>query len=226
MGRSSHTVTGGIWALSAVLALGLGAAVRADGVETRDFSTYIDGASAGAYRMTITRKEDGSITMAGEANIKVTKLGITGYSYTYKGTEVWANRRLVSFESKTDDDGTKYNVRATAEKNGIRLTVNGNDRMVRSDVWITSYWQLLEARRRDKSIPLLDADEGRTLTGAMRDVGIERITIAGQVCNCAHYRITGPNTVDAWYDGQDRLVRQEWQEKGHKVQMVLTSVKR
>ena len=226
MGRIAYAVTGGIWALSAFLALGMGAAVRAEGVETRDFATYIDGAPVGNYRMTITRKDDGSITMTGDANIKVTKLGITGYRYTYKGTEVWSGGRLVSFESKTDDDGTKYTVRATAEKNGIRLTVNGNERMVGSDIWITSYWQLPDARRRNKSIPLLDADEGKTLTGAIREVGIEQITVAGQNCNCAHYRITGPNTVEAWYDGQDRLVRQEWDEKGHKVRMVLTSVKR
>src|SRR5262245_22322772 len=195
MGRIPYTVTPGIWALSAFLALGMGAAVRAEGVETRDFATYIDGAPVGNYRMTITRKDDGSITMTGDANIKVTKLGITGYRYTYKGTEVWSSGRLVSFESKTDDDGTKYTVRATAEKNGIRLTVNGNERMVGSDIWITSYWQLPEARRRNKSLPLLDADEGKTLTGAIREVGIEQITVARQNCNCAHYRITGPNTV-------------------------------
>jgi hypothetical protein len=226
MGRFRNALRIAVCLLSAVVATGMGATVRAENVETRDFATYIDGAAAGSYRMGITRKDDGTITMTGDASIKVTKLGITAYHYSYRGTEVWSSGRLMSFESKTDDDGTKYTVIANAEKNGLRLKVNSNERMVRPDVWITSYWQLPDPRRRDKSLPLLDADEGKTLTGALRSVGTEQITVAGQKCNCAHYRITGPVMVDAWYDGQDRLVRQEWEEKGHKVQMVLTSVKR
>jgi hypothetical protein len=226
MGCFSHGFTRAVGALGAVLAMAVGSTARAENVETRDFATSIDGAAAGSYRMTITKKDDGTTTMVGNANIKVVKLGITAYHYAYHGTETWSNGRLLGFESKTDDDGTKYTVSATAEKNGLRLKVNGNERIVRPDVWITSYWQLPEARRRDKPLALLDADEGKTLTGALRSIGTEQIMVAGQRCNCAHYRITGPLIVDAWYDGQDRLVRQEWEEKGHKVQMVLTSVKR
>jgi hypothetical protein len=226
MAWCSSGLVGRALLIGVAFAFGMEAEARAEGVETRDFATTIDGASVGQYRMTITKKDDGSLTMAGEASIKVTKLGFTVYHYTYRGTEVWSDGRLVRFESSTDDDGTKYNVNALVEKNGLRLKVNGDERMVRPDVWITSYWQLPEARRRDKSLPLLDADEGKTLNGAMRSIGTEQITVAGQACNCAHYRITGPNTVDAWFDGQDRLVRQEWEEKGHKVQMVMTRVKR
>jgi hypothetical protein len=225
MRRFLNAYASAVCALSAVLGVGLGTA-HADGVETRDFATFIDGAQVGSYRMAITRKDDGSVTTTGDASIKVTKLGVTVYHYTYRGTEVWSDGRLQSFESKTDDDGTRYTVNATAEKNGLRLKVNGNERMVRPDVWITSYWQLPEARRRDKSLTMLDADEGKTVSGSLRSLGTEQITVAGQKCNCAHYRIAGPNMVDAWYDGQDRLVRQEWEEKGHKVQMVMTSVKR
>jgi hypothetical protein len=226
MGCFLHARAGAVRALGVVFVLAVGSVARAENIEVRDFATSIDGAASGSYRMTITKKDDGAVTMVGDANIKVVKLGITAYHYTYHGTENWSNGRLLGFESKTDDDGTKYTVSATPEKNGLRLKVNGNERMVRPDVWITSYWQLPETRRRDKSLPLLDADEGKTVTGALRSIGTEQILVAGQRCNCAHYRITGPVIVDAWYDGQDRLVRQEWEEKGHKVQMVLTSVKR
>lgn len=212
--------------VSAVLVLGTGAAARAEEVETREFAAKIDGSPVGQYRMTITRTDDGSVTMACNADIKMTKLGITTYYYTYRGTEVWSNGRLTSLQSSTDDDGTKTTVTATAEKNGLRLKVNDAERMVRPDVWTTSYWQLPDAKRRAGSLALLDADDGKTLSGSIRNLGTEKITVAGQTCDCAHYRITGPNMVDAWYDGQDRLVRQEWTEKGHKVQMELTNVRR
>lgn len=212
--------------LCAVLVLGVGDAARAEEVETREFAAKIDGSPVGQYRMSITRRDDGSVAMTCTADLKMTKLGITAFHYTYRGTEVWSPDRLVSLQSDTDDDGTKTTVTATAEKTGLRLKVNGNERMVRADLWTTSYWQLPEARRRAGALPLLDVDDGKTLTGALRGLGTEQITIIGQGCKCAHYRITGPNMVDAWYDGRDRLVRQEWSEKGHKVQIELTNVRR
>jgi hypothetical protein len=226
MFRLSSRSNGGVGSFCAFLLLAVGVNARAEEVETREFAAKIDGNPVGHYRMTITRKDDGNVTMAGQADLRMTKLGITTFHYTYRGTEVWSSGRLVSFQSNTDDDGTKYTVLGNADRGGLRLKVNGVERMVRPDVWITSYWQLPEARRRNGSVPLLDADDGKTLAGAIRRLGIEPITVAGQSLDCAHYRITGPNMVDAWYDGQDRLVRQEWTEKGHKVQMELTQLQR
>ena len=222
----SFRSAGGALLVCATVVLGAEGAARADEVETRDFLIRIDGNPVGQSRMTITRREDGSVSMACEADIKMTALGITTYRYAYRGTEVWSAGRLVEFQSSTDDDGKKYSVSATADRGGLRLKVNGNERMVRPDVWVTSYWQLPDAKRRTGSLPLLDADEGKTLTGAIRSLGAEQITVANQNRACAHYRITGPNMVDAWFDGQDRLVREEWTERGRKIQMELTRVRR
>jgi hypothetical protein len=226
MFRLSSRSAGGVVFLCAVAMLGAGADAWAEEVETREFAAKIDGNSVGQYRMTITRRDDGSVTVQGEADLKMTKLGIITFHYTYRGTEVWSAGRIVKLQSNTDDDGTKYIVLGTADRGGLRLKVNSAERIVRPDVWTTSYWQLPEVRRRNGSVPLLDVDDGKTLAGAIRSLGIEPITIAGQSLDCAHYRITGPNIVDAWYDGQDRLVRQEWTEKGHKVQMHLTNLRR
>ena len=227
MVRLSSRSAGGIVFLCAVSLCGAGPSARGEEVETREFAAKIDGSAVGQYRMTITPRVDGSVTMTGEADLKMTKLGIIpAYHYTYRGTETWKSGRLTNFQSTTDDDGTKYTVAGSADRGGFRLKVNNAERIVRPDVWITSYWQLPEARRRNGSVPILDADDGKTMAGAIRHLGVEQLAIAGQTCNCAHYRITGPNMVDAWYDGQDRLVRQEWTEKGHKVQMELTTVRR
>ena len=227
MVRLSSRYAAGVVFLCAATFLGASPSARGDGVETREFAAKIDGNLVGQYRMTITPRVDGSVTMTGEADLKLTKLGIIpAYHYTYRGTETWKSGRLTNFQSSTDDDGTKYTVAGSADRGGFRLKVNNAERIVRPDVWTTSYWQLPEARRRNGSVPILDADDGKTMAGAIRHLGVEQLAIAGQSCNCAHYRITGPNMVDAWYDGQDRLVREEWTEKGHKVQMELTTVRR
>jgi Domain of unknown function (DUF6134) len=224
MARFRQALVGAIALIGATLVFGANA--RADDVEVREFVTRIDGNPVGQYRTTITRKDDDTITVIGEADVRMTKLGIPVFRYTYRGTEVWKDGRLVSLQSNTDDDGTHYRVTAAVERTGLRLKVNDTERIVRPDVWLTSYWQLPEARRRNGTLPLLDVDEGKTMTGALRHVGVEQLTLGGQTVNCSHYRITGPNMVDAWFDGQDRLVREEWVEKGRKVQIELTTVQR
>jgi hypothetical protein len=41
-----------------------------------------------------------------------------------------------------------------------------------------------------------------------------------------HYRLTGKMNIDLWYDGSERLVRQEWLEQGHKTVVELIRVRR
>src|SRR5260370_1223738 len=111
--------------LCAVLLLGVGDAARAEEVETRDFAAKIDGSPVGQYRMSITRRENGSVTMTCAADLKMTKLGITAFHYTYRGTEVWSSDRLVSLRSNADADGPKTTGTAPAETTRAPRTGKG-----------------------------------------------------------------------------------------------------
>ena len=64
------------------------------------------------------------------------------------------------------------------------------------------------------------------MTGKLTYVATEKHRVAGQEVTLNHYRITGSLNVDLWYDGNERLVRQEWMEQGHKTIMVLVRVRR
>src|SRR5262249_22595508 len=103
---------------------------------------------------------------------------------------------------------------------------NGAERMARPDVWLTTYWQLPDARRRNGPVPLLDADTGKDINGRLQFVGVEPVHVAGQMMNCAHYRVLAHVPVDVWYDGSDRLVRKEWVEDNHRAQLELMGVRR
>jgi hypothetical protein len=72
------------------------------------------------------------------------------------------------------------------------------------------------------TVPLLDSDKGQTLKGEVKRIGEESITVAGRKTPCTHYRISGDVQVNVWYDGDQRLVRQETVESGHKTVMELT----
>lgn len=213
--------------LAALLAFGaFPSQARAADVETRDFEVKVDGKPAGDAHMTFHRTDDGTITMSADTDVRVQPLPFVTYRYSYRGREVWKDGRLVKFESVCNDDNKRFAVAAVAEKENLRLRVNDQERLVRGDVWLTSYWNKPDARHHNQTIPLVDADTGRDMTAQVLYVGVEQLPVAGQVLPVHHYRLTGKVNVDLWYDGSNRLVRQNFVEQGHRTLIELVRVRR
>jgi hypothetical protein len=204
-------------------------ATHASAVETevRDFGIEVDGKNSGQYVMTITRQDDGTLSMHADASLKVKALLYT-YEYTFTGTEHWKDGRLIQMSSKCNDDGTKYDLFAEMNGQSLRLRVNGKERACRGDVWTTSYWKLADQRFHNQAVPLLDGDSGKEFVGQLQYVGVKQVTINNQPQNCYLFRVTGGpvSPIDLFYDGQHRLVRQEFTEQGKRIVFQLRSVKR
>ena len=76
-----------------MLAAGTSRATAAD-TEVREFTVTVDGKRGGQYSMTVTRQDDGSTTMFGATDIRLSYLaGLKVYTYTYRGTESWDKDR-------------------------------------------------------------------------------------------------------------------------------------
>ena len=82
------------------------ARARAADTEVREFNIQVDGKQAGQYAMTITRHDDGSETMSGQASVRV-KHVLGTYVYTYQGTERWKQGKLQELKSSCNDDGKR-----------------------------------------------------------------------------------------------------------------------
>lgn len=214
------------WTTVAVLAAFVvtGASARAADIETRDFQVFVSDKPAGEVHMTIHRQDNGIIMMRCDTDIRVPL--VIPYKYVYRGLEVWKDGRLARFDSNTDDNGRRYIVTAVAEASGIRLKVNNTERIVRPETWLSSYWCLPDSKLRAGVVPIIDADNGRDLDGKLEFVANERARIAGQEVTLNHYRVKGKSQVDLWYDGTERLVRQEWVEQGHRTVVELVRVRR
>jgi hypothetical protein len=202
--------------------LALSAPARAADSEVRTFAISVDGTKSGDYKMTIATKDDGTVTMSGQADVNVKVLLVTAYSYSYNGVEVWKDGRLQRFESYATENGKRYAVNATAAGDKLRVKVNGQERLTRPDAWVNTYWRLPDAKYRDQSVPLLGCDYGLDDARELKFVGNEQITVNGQAMSCAHYRIMTEPSHELWYDGQERLVRQEWVSSGRKTVLELT----
>jgi hypothetical protein len=220
-GRRAAGVLGAGLALLALAAPG-----RAAEIETRDFTVLVGGKPLGEAHMTIHKQDSGQIQMRCDTDVNVTGLVIK-YKYVYRGQETWKDGKLVRFESTTDDNGTRYVVSAAAEGKSVRVKVNNAERLVSGDVWLSSYWSLPPARLRGGVVPIVDADTGKDLDSRLTFIATEQRKVGAQVVNLNHYRLTGKVTVDLWYDGSDRLVRQEWLERGiHRTVLELARIRR
>ncbi len=206
MVRTTHIVS----ALLATAALALAPHARAADTEVRTFNVSVDGKPSGQYTMTFTKGGDGSLTISCDAHVKVKVLGVTAYHYDYTGKEVWKDGRLQSLVSRCDDDGKKFEVVATAGEKGLSVKVNGREKLVRGDAYLTTACCVPDAKRRDGDLPLMEADNGEEIAGKFQTVD-----------NGGHFRLKSAALHDVWYDGEGRLVRQEWTEDGHKTVLEL-----
>jgi hypothetical protein len=202
------------------------AAVHAADIEVREFSVNIDAKPAGQYQMTINRQDDGTVQMSGRCDTQVTYVAVLKYTYSYQGTETWKDGRLRKLDSSSDDNGKRFNVQVVPDTDGLRINANGQTQTAPANSWLTTYWSLPDAKLRNHAVSLIDADTGRIIPAKLDYVGPAQLTIAGQEQNYAHYRLTGGVQVELWFDNQERLVRQEWVEDGHKAVLELARIRR
>lgn len=201
------------------------AGVRAADSETREFVVKVDGKPSGYANMAIQRQDDGTTIVSCDTNVRV-KVLIKTYVYTCKTRETWKDGRLQQLASQCNDDGKQFQVSAVAQADGIHVRVNGREHITKSEVWVSSYWTLPDAKLRDQVIPVVDADNGRDMQGRLQPIGTTQLAVDGQVQNVQHYRFNGPNRIELYYDAAQRLVRQEWIEDGHPTALELARVRR
>jgi hypothetical protein len=187
------------------------------------FTVLVDGKPAGEFRLTI-RTADDTETATMFATVHVKYL-LGGYRYSFRGTETWSDGRLRQFDAASDDNGKKHTVRAAAEGEKLRVTVDGAGRLVRPDVWPTTYWRMPAEAKAGQTVALLDADTGEG-TVATIGVGRQAMKVAGNEMNCTRISVAGPTPALIWYDSRGRMVLQETIEDGHKTVLSLREIQR
>jgi hypothetical protein len=212
--------------------------------QRREFAISVDGTKRGTCTMQIRRRNDGTVRMRSESELRINFL-VYRYNYNSAGTEVWKNGRLIAMENVADYNGTQYRVKAVAAGRSLQLTVDGKVSQMTPEAWVSSYWQspeqlapgeladrttgdsgsaIPQEQRGVRFVSVIDSDQGRKLRGNLVRVGEETLTVAGEQKACTHFRITGDTHVDLWYDASGRLVQQDSTESRHRVRFELTEI--
>lgn len=98
------------------------------------------GDDIGEQSVEIRAGADGALQVAVDVDLRVRILGITAYRYTMRNRETWKRGRLISMDSRTDDDGDDDYVKAKAV--GDKLEIDGSvfQGSVPGDAVSTTYW--------------------------------------------------------------------------------------
>lgn len=173
-----------------------------------DFSVVRDGSVIGHHLIDRTTTDDEEHVSV-KTNIVVSVMKIPVYRFEHAGSEVWRGGRLISLASRTNDDGQRHALSATAAPDAI--VVDGDGKQSRADAAIipASLWNVAIV----KQSRVLNTLTGQQMSVTATRRGDETVPVRGSEVRAAHYTLTGDLERDLWYDGTGTLVQVRFKAK-------------
>lgn len=166
------------------------------------FDLFREGNHIGTHTITF-HKEGDRLRVDIDIELAVKVLFVTAYRYVHHNQETWRNGRLIAIATRTDDDGEKAAVDATAEGDALLVEASTGKNTLPAGVIPTSYWNPATLRQQT----LLNTQTGKLMNVRIVDLGADRIYADGQMIPARHYRMDGDLRLELWYDDAERLAR-------------------
>ena len=183
-----------------------------------NFTVLRDGDDVGTHEIDFHRNGD-ALEVDIKTRIAVKMAFITVFRFEHDGHEVWRDNKLVSMETKTNDDGDDHQLVATADGNGeLKVVGDGTERTVDGGVIPASLWNsgFLQSNE------LLNSLVGTELAVNVAFKGEEPVDVNGRPVPAKHYSMTGEFERELWYDNDQVLVKIAFKAKdGSDIQYVL-----
>lgn len=153
------------------------------------FLAMYQGSPVGEHRVTF--QSDGpNLVVTTHIDITVTVLFFTAFHYVHDAVETWQSGRLISAESKTDDNGTLLAVTGEASSDGFRIMSLDGPFLAASNLLTTNTLWDIRLLRESR---VIDVQHGGEVGLVVKRLGVEQVmTPHGQVTT-QHYRIITPN---------------------------------
>jgi hypothetical protein len=195
--------------------------------EIREFDVLIKDKVSGRSTVRIVDSADGSTVVATDASVVLSFVVYT-YRYEFHGREKWQQNHLLLVDTRAVDDGKQLGVRARVDPTSS--TVEAREQPARTGpvlAMTTNYWCLPNTDTTAAGdMSILEADTGKIHRVRLQRVGPDSITVQNIVVPCTHYRLVGDVAAELWYDGQNRLVRQQTVEDGYPTEARLARITR
>jgi hypothetical protein len=180
------------------------------------FSVFRPQGRLGHHRVRF-RQDGNRQTVDVDIQLQVSLGPVTLFRYTHRNREVWEGDRLVSIDTRTNDDGEEFRVTGRAAGDGFQVSGSGGSFTAPADIMPSSYWHA-DTVNRDV---LLHTQRGELYPIETRTVGTETIEAGGRSIQAQRYRMTGTLQVDAWYSEAGQWVKLAFTVRDTDVEYVL-----
>lgn len=206
-----HTISGlitGLLALSAIASL-------ASAQETLNFRVLKDGEPIGYETVGITPTPTGhTITIDTLTDVRVLFLK---FHYDHQRTEQWQGNKLVSVETKTNDDGTLYSWKASYEDDCYQLAGKGVGKRDACDgAWPLTLWREDITTKSD----LYSVINAEPYSVKIEKIGTENVRIENRETPATRYIMSGDIQRDLWYGPDRKLLKASFKRKGYDIDFI------
>jgi Family of unknown function (DUF6134) len=211
-----------IWLLVAtgvLLASTNGAAAPAGDAGEYTFTVLMDGNPVGRHRIAFHRDGD-RVEMHEVTDIVVRFAMIPIYRFERDGREVWEDGSAVQIDGTTNDNGDEFDISVRRHGDGYTRIVNGQVEKFDDSKKVFSFW--------DKDIVnhenFFSVIDDKILKVSSEFIGREEIIVAGQKLETEHYRMTGDEERDLWFDDAGRIAKVQFRRLGSTIAYVRDQV--
>ena len=173
-------------------------------LNTLEFDLYRNNKLIGEHIYIFTRNDE-NLTVNSKINFQIKKLGVVLYKYKAEGTEVYKNSKLVSFNSKTNQNKKNKYVNLELKENDFLIDGSSFKGAVPTDYIIGTWWnhEIVKAKAQ------ISAVSGRIIMQKVTFLGKETIEINGNKIETLHFNFSSTDkkldkdkklNTDVWYD--------------------------
>ncbi len=163
-----------------------------------EFAVLRNGWEIGRHRLRFSRADD-TLSCDIDVDLAVGFGPLTFYRYRHENSERWRNGRFESFRSRTDDNGTRFTVRAVRTSDGIAVEGADGAYLAPAEAWPTTYWY---PGFLDREV-WVDTQFGRLRRARVVPAGEGVVTVAGRPSPARRVRLEGDLALELWYrDGR------------------------
>jgi len=212
--QGMHTSLRTILATLTLLSVAAGAQANAEidaPAEERRMQVFLDDREVGLHTFSFDDTE-GTLQVRSEAEFEVKLAFITLFDYAHEANERWRGGCLVGLESKTNENGKRFEVASQNGASGLKLTTSGGSHQVAAECpWSFAYWT---PSLREREL-LVNPQDGAALAVDFEDLGPRTLDVGGSKLDVRAWKLRGrdvtPGKEDApelritiYYDTEDR----------------------
>ena len=172
------------------------------------------GDAIGYHRVSLKPAGD-TITITTGIRMKVKMAFVTAFRYEHDCTETWSGGRLVSLDSRTDNNGDKLKVTGAATADGFDMVGPAGPFTAPAGALTTnSLWSPAFVTQTD----LIDAQNGGTIGLVSKDLGkVDAMVAAARLPTEGFDLVTPYLSGRVWYDADARWVKGEFEREGERI---------